>query len=86
MEEITPAELATLATAASAALVLVLKTLFGGCHESRCTSIETCYGCIKLSRNVAEPNESDEENGDGERAVAPNAPIIGRDAPAANAA
>ena len=39
----TPAEIATLMTAMSAALVLVLKTLFGGAQQSRCTSV--CWGC-----------------------------------------
>jgi len=86
MDTLTAAELATLTTAIAAALTLVLKTLFGGCHESRCTNIETCFGCVKLSRNVLDAAESDDENDDPERPVAPVPASIGGDAPAANAA
>ena len=40
-----PAELATLLTSIGAMVTLLLKTLFAGARDSRCTSL--CWGCVK---------------------------------------
>ena len=53
----TPAEIATLMTAMSAAVVLVLKTLFGGAQQSRCTSV--CWGCCTRDPLPVAANESE---------------------------
>ena len=54
MSEWSAAEYGSLATALGAALVLLVKTCFGGMSESRCEKLR-CMGCCDIQRKVKEP-------------------------------
>ena len=60
--EWTPAELASFCTAASAALVLLIKTICGGIHDSRCTSLRC--GCCEMNRAVKKDSRDEESDDD----------------------
>ena len=55
----TAAEWGGFLTAAGAALVLLVKTCFGGMSESRCEMIRCC--CCEIARRVKPPAEPEPE-------------------------
>ena len=59
MAEWTAAEWGGFLTAAGAAVVLLVKTIFSGMSESRCETIRCC--CCHIARQVKEASESTDE-------------------------
>ena len=49
--------LVSLIASSSAAISLVIGTLFHGCRRSRCTHIQVCGSCMKCEREVMTTEE-----------------------------